>query len=100
MVLKQVYIIFSIAGISRSCTICAAYILVITQLGWEDAISAIRVARKVVNPNYGFQKQLQTFHVLDAVKVSWNLVGLILIRVGFLGVCFAVGGNITPSQTL
>ena len=35
--------------------------MVISGVEWSDAILACRKAREQVNPNYGFQKQLQSF---------------------------------------
>ena len=73
-----IYVItdFSIAGVSRSSTICAAYLMATTNLEWQEAILAVRVARKVVDPNHGFQKQLQAFQLVEAKNVR------ILLRPG------------------
>ncbi|KAK3603777.1 hypothetical protein CHS0354_042777 [Potamilus streckersoni] len=56
-------LVHCLAGVSRSVTITAAYIMTISTLGWRDALNAIRGARNVANPNFGFQKQLQRFQV-------------------------------------
>lgn len=66
-------LVHCIAGVSRSCTICAAYIVTVANIGWSDAISVVRSARSIVNPNYGFQKQLQTFHDIESEKVRGAL---------------------------
>ena len=58
---NDVVLFVSIAGVSRSTTIVAAYILTVTTLNWKDALKAIKCARSVANPNYGFQRQLQDF---------------------------------------
>ena len=53
--------ISSLAGVSRSVTIVAAYIMTVTNLGWRDTLHAIRGARNCANPNFGFQRQLQDY---------------------------------------
>ena len=61
----------SIAGVSRSSTMVAAYLLTVTKVGWQEAIEAIRCCRHVANPNFGFQRQLQEFEVKGrAAEVS------------------------------
>ena len=59
------------AGISRSTTIVAAYIMAVTELNWKDSIKAIKCSRSIANPNYGFQRQLQDFWNLQASKVQY-----------------------------
>ncbi|XP_053401567.1 dual specificity protein phosphatase 22-like [Mercenaria mercenaria] len=54
-------LIHCLAGVSRSVTVTAAYIMTVTGLGWRDTVNAIRGARSCANPNFGFQKQLQDF---------------------------------------
>ncbi|XP_033754414.1 dual specificity protein phosphatase 22-like [Pecten maximus] len=54
-------IVHCIAGVSRSVTVTAAYIMTVTSFGWRDALNAIRGARSCANPNFGFQRQLQQF---------------------------------------
>ena len=62
---------FSLAGISRSVTIVAAYIISVTGLSVSEALQAIRSSRTIANPNFGFQKQLFDFEVNGgAQKVS------------------------------
>ena len=63
---------FSIAGISRSSTIVAAYLIVVANVGWQDAIQAIRMCRSVANPNYGFQRQLEDFELKKAGEVTFS----------------------------
>lgn len=60
----------SLAGVSRSVTLVVAYVMTITDLGWEDALAAVRGARTCANPNMGFQKQLEDFGKSDVHKVS------------------------------
>lgn len=54
-------LVHCLAGVSRSVTIAAAYIMTVTNLGWRDTIQAIRGARNCANPNFGFQRQLQDY---------------------------------------
>ncbi|XP_066288992.1 dual specificity protein phosphatase 22-like isoform X3 [Branchiostoma lanceolatum] len=60
-------LIHCLAGVSRSVTVAAAYVMTVTNLGWRDTLKAIRQARAVANPNFGFQRQLQEF---DAMRLS------------------------------
>lgn len=57
------------AGVSRSTTLVAAYIMAVTQLDWREALKAIKCARPIANPNYGFKRQLQDFYNLHAPQV-------------------------------
>lgn len=54
-------LIHCLAGMSRSVTICVAYIMSTSNLNWRDALRVVRVGRKIANPNAGFQIQLQEF---------------------------------------
>ncbi|KAK6185146.1 hypothetical protein SNE40_007441 [Patella caerulea] len=54
-------IIHCLAGVSRSVTLTAAYIMTVTNLQWRDTLNSIRGARSCANPNFGFQRQLQKF---------------------------------------
>lgn len=60
----------SLAGVSRSVTLVVAYIMTITDFGWEDALSVVRAARSCANPNMGFQRQLQDFEKHDVDQVN------------------------------
>ncbi|XP_067607925.1 dual specificity protein phosphatase 22 isoform X2 [Pseudorca crassidens] len=50
-----------LAGVSRSVTLVVAYIMTVTDFGWEDALRTVRAGRSCANPNLGFQRQLQEF---------------------------------------
>ncbi|XP_070371837.1 dual specificity protein phosphatase 22 isoform X12 [Equus asinus] len=50
-----------LAGVSRSVTLVIAYIMTVTDFGWEDALHTVRAGRSCANPNLGFQRQLQDF---------------------------------------
>ncbi|KAH9917674.1 uncharacterized protein BXZ73DRAFT_92353 [Epithele typhae] len=50
------------AGMSRSVSIAAAYIMVTQGLDCESALELIRKARPDVQPNEGFMRQLEIFH--------------------------------------
>lgn len=68
-------ILCSLAGISRSVTIAAAYIISVTGLSVAEALQAVRSSRTIANPNFGFQKQLHDFEVNGgAQKVSQMLL--------------------------
>ncbi|VDI42753.1 atypical dual specificity phosphatase [Mytilus galloprovincialis] len=54
-------LVHCLAGVSRSVTITAAYIMTVTPLGWREAVNSIRGVRNGANPNFGFQKQLMKY---------------------------------------
>lgn len=54
-------LIHCLAGMSRSITVCIAYIMSVTQLNSQDALKVVRAGRAIANPNLGFQNQLQEF---------------------------------------
>lgn len=56
-------LVHCLAGVSRSTTILVAYLMTITNLGWEDCLSAVRAVRPYVGPNLGFQQQLQEYQM-------------------------------------
>ncbi|XP_029446386.1 dual specificity protein phosphatase 22 isoform X2 [Rhinatrema bivittatum] len=58
-------LVHCLAGVSRSVTLVVAYIMTVTDFGWEEALSAVKGARTCANPNMGFQKQLQEFEKHD-----------------------------------
>ena len=66
------------AGVSRSVTITCAYIMTVTNLSWRDSLNVVRGARRVANPNYGFQKQLQAFEheQLPRVRTKFSYFSL------------------------
>lgn len=51
----------SLAGVSRSTTILVAYLMTVTELGWEGCLAATKAVRSYVSPNFGFQQQLQEY---------------------------------------
>ena len=61
------------AGVSRSTTIVIAYVMTVTDTPWLDAMNAVRGARKITNPNLGFQKQLYGFNEKGVIKVIYFL---------------------------
>ncbi|XP_062426021.1 dual specificity protein phosphatase 22 isoform X2 [Rhea pennata] len=70
-------LVHCLAGVSRSVTLVVAYIMTITDFGWEDALSVVRAARSCANPNMGFQRQLQEFekHDVDQAMVERRIWG-------------------------
>jgi dual specificity phosphatase 12 len=52
------------AGISRSCTIVAAYLMKENDLDAYDALDMIKKQRKLAHPNPGFFEQLQLYERL------------------------------------
>ena len=62
-------LIHCLAGMSRSVTVCVAYVMTITNLNWKDALKVVRTGRAVANPNLGFQTQLQEFEMFKLAEV-------------------------------
>ncbi|XP_040105346.1 dual specificity protein phosphatase 22 isoform X2 [Oryx dammah] len=58
-------LVHRLAGVSRSVTLVVAYIMTVTDFGWEDALHTVRAGRSCANPNLGFQRQLQEFEELQ-----------------------------------
>nr|XP_009936842.1 PREDICTED: dual specificity protein phosphatase 22-A-like [Opisthocomus hoazin] len=50
-----------LAGVSRSTTVLVAYLMTVTELGWEGCLAATKAVRSYVSPNFGFQRQLQEY---------------------------------------
>ncbi|MBN3309207.1 DUS22 phosphatase, partial [Amia calva] len=63
-------LVHCLAGVSRSVTLVVAYIMTVTDLGWQDALSAVRAARPCAGPNIGFLRQLEDFENTQIVHVS------------------------------
>ena len=51
-------------GSSRSATIVIAYLMWKQKMKYEDAYNFVKNKRKIVNPNFGFKKQLKIFEDL------------------------------------
>ncbi|XP_010004516.1 PREDICTED: dual specificity protein phosphatase 22-A-like [Chaetura pelagica] len=54
-------LVHCLAGVSRSTTILVAYLMTVTELGWESCLAATRASRSYASPNCGFQQQLQEY---------------------------------------
>ena len=72
----------SIAGVSRSVTITVAYLMSVTDHNWRECLRAVKQAREVANPNFGFQKQLQNFENTELEEVRNRTKGQIEVAPG------------------
>ena len=54
--------VISMAGISRSVAITAMYIMLVTSLDNEQALTIIKHCRPQAGPNLGFRMQLQSYY--------------------------------------
>ncbi|NXO76240.1 DS22A phosphatase, partial [Sitta europaea] len=54
-------LVHCLAGVSRSATILVAYLMTVTELGWQSCLAATRAVRSYASPNCGFQQQLQEY---------------------------------------
>jgi protein-tyrosine phosphatase len=57
-------LVHCVVGSSRSATIIIAYIMWKNQLEYKEAIKLIEQIRPIINPNYGFVRQLEIFEEL------------------------------------
>ncbi|KFV17234.1 Dual specificity protein phosphatase 22-A, partial [Pterocles gutturalis] len=64
----------SLAGVSRSTTILVAYLMTVTELGWEGCLAATKAVRSYVSPNYNFQQQLQEYEATLLQEVRPTLL--------------------------
>lgn len=51
----------SAAGISRAVTMTVMYLMTISSLSFEEALSVVQYCREVANPNLGFRMQLKKY---------------------------------------
>ncbi|NXS26829.1 DS22A phosphatase, partial [Pomatostomus ruficeps] len=54
-------LVHCLAGVSRSTTLVVAYLMTVTELGWESCLAATKAARPYVSPNAGFLQQLRDY---------------------------------------
>ncbi|UYV84276.1 DUSP22, partial [Cordylochernes scorpioides] len=54
-------LIHCVAGVSRSATLAAAYLMASGGLSTKDALTLVKAARSVIRPNIGFRDQLLQF---------------------------------------
>ncbi|KAJ1122963.1 hypothetical protein NDU88_001436 [Pleurodeles waltl] len=66
-------LVHCLAGISRSPTIVAAYIMTVTGLGSQQVLDAVKVLRPDINPNAGFRRQLEDYGQRAAKEVAGYL---------------------------
>nr|XP_038041335.1 dual specificity protein phosphatase 22-A-like isoform X5 [Anas platyrhynchos] len=63
-------LVHCLAGVSRSTTVLVAYLMTVTELGWERCLAATRAVRSYASPNPGFQQQLRDYEstLLDELR--------------------------------
>ncbi|KAK5981258.1 hypothetical protein GCK32_004716 [Trichostrongylus colubriformis] len=71
-------LVHCLAGVSRSATVVAAYLITVCDMSFINALTLISQKRPVINPNFGFRMQLCTY--ADRVGFYFNIsMKLILI---------------------
>lgn len=58
---KNVVLVHCLAGMSRSASVVCAYLLATTSMNTQETISFVRSRRSIIQPNYGFEKQLKAW---------------------------------------
>ncbi|KHJ90974.1 dual specificity phosphatase, catalytic domain protein [Oesophagostomum dentatum] len=72
--LKQAAVlVHCLAGVSRSATVVAAYLMTMCDMSFFNAITFMSRKRPVVNPNFGFRMQLCTFADRDMIAQRQRL---------------------------
>ena len=70
-------------GVSRSASICVAYIMKEESLSHDDALRFVKQKRPCVNPNKNFMTQLNTYEsILQAHRSKYNLFEPLTIDIG------------------
>lgn len=82
----------SLAGVSRSTTILVAYLMTVTELGWERCLAATKAVRSYASPNFGFQQQLQEYEqtLLKEVGPACTQTTLHMLFITWGGFAFCV----------
>lgn len=70
---NKINICFSLAGMSRSVTIAAAYLMSATTIKLKHVLRLLKACRSIASPNEGFGKQLQYFECNYLLEVGKNL---------------------------
>jgi len=65
-----IMICFSLAGMSRSVTIAAAYIMSATTIKLKHVLRLLKACRSISSPNEGFNKQLQYYECNYLLEVG------------------------------
>ncbi|KAI0056047.1 phosphatases II [Artomyces pyxidatus] len=58
---SNVVMVHCFMGVSRSATVVCAYLVATANMTATDALSAVKERRSVVNPNFGFVRQLEVY---------------------------------------
>ncbi len=63
----------SVAGISRAITVSTMYVMTVSTLTYEEALTVLTYSRKVANPNFGFRMQLKKYQKEELEKARASL---------------------------
>lgn len=69
---QKTFFFFSLAGMSRSVTIAAAYLMSATTIKLKHVLKLLKTCRSIASPNEGFNKQLQYFECNYLLEVCNN----------------------------
>lgn len=70
---RAAVLVHCLAGVSRSATVVAAYLITVCDLSFLNALSLISQKRPVINPNFGFRMQLCAYADRYAAKERHRL---------------------------
>ena len=65
-----VFFLFSAAGISRSVTITVMYLMSVSSLSFDEALTVVQHCRQMANPNMGFRAQLVRYQEDKLLQVQ------------------------------
>jgi len=82
---RNVVLVHCLAGMSRSATVVVAYLLATTSMNTQEAISFVRSRRPIIQPNYGFEKQLKVWEAMHFVATRKRRVSSKQIADGLQG---------------
>ena len=68
--LHHVYVVVSLAGVSRSVSLVIAYVMSVTTYSWRSSFNIVHAAHRAASPNFNFQRQLLRFQYEQLPAVS------------------------------
>ncbi|KAF8637569.1 hypothetical protein AX17_002638 [Amanita inopinata Kibby_2008] len=64
----NIVLVHCLVGISRSATVVCGYLIATMKMTAKEAVTHVRSRRPIVNPNYGFRQQLESYAIKHGVS--------------------------------